>query len=127
VDEEETIELTTGIEKTKSNTNSTKDTEYKSKKSDKKVSRATKKLENWFSIQATRAVEDYNYGRELTSDQVNLVLFSADFIKKSTIYEEALNYGQKEDQIRWKDETDKISGKRGLQKAIDEKEISINR
>jgi hypothetical protein len=48
-----------------------------------------KKLESWFNPQATRAVEDYNYGRQLTLDQDNLVLFSADFVKEPTSYEEA--------------------------------------
>jgi hypothetical protein len=50
-----------------------------------------KKLESWFNPQATRAVEGYNYGREITLDQVNLALFSADFVIGPTTYEEEIN------------------------------------
>jgi hypothetical protein len=57
VDEEETIELPTEIEKTKSNTNSTKDNEDESNMSDKKVFRAMKNVEIWFNPQGTRSVE----------------------------------------------------------------------
>jgi hypothetical protein len=45
--------------------------------------RAIKNLESWFNPQATIAVEYDNYGREITLDQVNLALFSADFFLKS--------------------------------------------
>jgi hypothetical protein len=67
---------------------------------EKKSFREMKKLESRFNPQATRAVEDYNYGRELTLDQVNLPLFSADFAKEPTTYEEALNREHKEYQIK---------------------------
>jgi hypothetical protein len=36
-----------------------------------------KKLESWFNPQATKVVENYNHGREMTLDQVNLALKSA--------------------------------------------------
>jgi hypothetical protein len=55
-----------------------------------------KKLERWFKTQATRAVEYYNHGRELTLDQVNLSLFSATYVKEPTTYEEVINCEQKE-------------------------------
>jgi hypothetical protein len=102
-----TVELPTGIEKTKSITNSTKDTKDESNKLNKKGFREMKMLESWFIPQVTRAVEDYIYGKELTFDEVILELFSADFIKEPTNYEQALNYGRKEDQIKWKDAIDK--------------------
>jgi hypothetical protein len=78
--EEETIKLPTGIDEIKLTTNATKYTEDESINSDKKVFREMKKLESCFKQQATRAVEDYNCGREITLDQVNLALFSADFV-----------------------------------------------
>jgi hypothetical protein len=56
--EEETIELPTGIDNIKLNTNATKDTEDESNKLDKKVFREMKKLESWFNSQGTRAVEN---------------------------------------------------------------------
>jgi hypothetical protein len=69
--EEETMELPTGISKMKLTTNASKDTEDESNKLDMKVFRAMKKLESRFTSQPNRAVEDYNYEREITSDQVN--------------------------------------------------------
>jgi hypothetical protein len=60
VDERKRIELPREISKTKSITNSTKDTEDESNKSDKKVFRSIK---SWFNTQPTRVAEDYNYGR----------------------------------------------------------------
>jgi hypothetical protein len=35
--------------------------------------------------------EDYNHGRGMTLDQVNLALFSTDINKERTTYEEAIN------------------------------------
>jgi hypothetical protein len=46
-------------------------------------------------------VENYNHGREITLDQVNLALFSTEIIKEPTIYDKAINSEQKEDQIKW--------------------------
>jgi hypothetical protein len=42
--------------------------------------RAMKKLESWFNPQATKVVEDYNDGREMIFDQVNLALFSTELV-----------------------------------------------
>jgi hypothetical protein len=59
-----------------------------------------KKLESWLYPHATRAVKDYIYRMELTLDQVNLALFSADFVKEPKNYEEAINFERREDQIK---------------------------
>jgi hypothetical protein len=75
--------------------------------SDKRVFRPMRKLESWFNPQATKAVEVYNHGREMTLDQVNLALFFTVIIKEPTTYEEAINSEQKEDQIKWKNAIDK--------------------
>jgi hypothetical protein len=56
--EDDTIELPTGIDKSKSITNVTKDNEYEGNESDKKDFRAMRKLEGLFNPQATKAVED---------------------------------------------------------------------
>jgi FtsZ-interacting cell division protein YlmF len=61
-----------------------------------------RKLESWFNPEATKAVEDYSHGREMTLDQANLSLLSTVVIKEPTTYEEAINCEQKEDQIKWK-------------------------
>jgi hypothetical protein len=95
--EDDTIELPTSIDKMKLTTNATKDTEDEGNDSDKKVFRAMRKWESWFNPQATKVLESYNHGREITLDQVNLALFSTEITKEPTTYEEAINSGQKED------------------------------
>jgi hypothetical protein len=89
-----------------------------------------RKLESSFNPEATKAVENYNHGREMTLDQVNLALFSTFIIKVPTTYEEAINCEQKEDQIKWKSAIDKElkeMEKRAVWEIIDEKDIPINR
>jgi hypothetical protein len=58
-----------------------------------------------------------------------LALFSADFDKEPTTYEEAVNCEQKEDQIKWKDAMDKELkeiAKSGVWEVNDKKIIPIN-
>jgi hypothetical protein len=88
-------------------TNTTKNTEDEGNESDKKVFIAMRKLEIWFNPQATKVVEDYNHGRQITLDQVKLTLISKEIIKEPTTYEEAINSEQKEDQIEWKNAINK--------------------
>jgi hypothetical protein len=71
----DTIELPTGIDERELITNATMDTEDDDNDSDMKVFRAMKKLENLFNPQANKVVEDYNHGRKITLDQVNLPCF----------------------------------------------------
>jgi hypothetical protein len=87
------------------------------------------KLESWFNPEATKAVEDYNHGKEMTLDQVNLALFSTVAIKEPTTYEEAINSENKKEQIKWNSAIDKDlkeMEKRGVWEIIDEKNIPIN-
>jgi hypothetical protein len=89
-----------------------------------------RKLESWFKPEATKEVENYNHGREMTLDQVNLALFSTVVIEEPKTYEEAINCEQKEDQIQWKSTVNKElkkMEKRGVWEIIDEKDIPINR
>jgi hypothetical protein len=79
--EDDNIEQPTSIDKRKVTTNATKDAEDEGYESDKKVFRAMRKSESWFNPQATKVVEDYNHGREMTLDQVNLALFSTEIIR----------------------------------------------
>jgi hypothetical protein len=128
--EDDIIELPTGVDKVKLTENATKETEDESNKSDKKVFRAMRKLKSWFNPEATKVVEDYSHGREMTLDQVNLALFSTVTVKEPTTYEEEINSGKKEDQIKWKSSIDKElkeMEKRGVWEIIDEKNIPINR
>jgi hypothetical protein len=95
--EDYTIELPIGVNKVKLTKNSTNETEDESNKLVKKVFRDMRKLESWFNPEATKAVEDYSHGREMTLDQVNLALFSMITVKEPTTYEEAINSEKKED------------------------------
>jgi hypothetical protein len=79
--EDDNIELATGIDKRKLTTKATKDNEKEGNDSEKKVFRAMRKLEIWFNPQATKSVEYYNHGREMTLDQDNLFLFPTEIIK----------------------------------------------
>jgi hypothetical protein len=56
--EDDILELPTGVYKVKLTENATKETEDERNKSDKKVFRAIRKLENWFNPEATKAIED---------------------------------------------------------------------
>jgi hypothetical protein len=122
-------ELPTGFDKVKLIENATKETEDESNKSDKKVFRAMRKLESLFNPEATKAVEDYSHGREITFDQVNLALFSTVTVKESITYE-AIKSEKKEYQIKWKSAINKElkeMEKRGVWEIIDERNIPINR
>jgi hypothetical protein len=122
--EDDILELPTGVDKVKLTKNATKETEDEINKLNKKGFRAMRKLESWFNPEATKAVENYNHGREMTLDQVNLALFSTVTVKEPTTYEEAINSEKKENQIKWKSAIDKElkeMEKRGVWEVIDEK------
>jgi hypothetical protein len=59
--EDDTIVLLTGNDKIKLTENETKETEDESNELDKKVFRAMRKSENWFSSDATKAVKNHNH------------------------------------------------------------------
>jgi hypothetical protein len=83
-----------------------------------------RKLESWFNSEATKPVENYNHGKEMTLDQVNLALFSTVTVKEPTTYEEAITCEQKEDHFKWKSTINKElkeKEKRGVWEIIDEK------
>jgi hypothetical protein len=61
-----------------------------------------RKLESWFNPESTKAVENYNHGKKMTLDQVNLALFSTVTVKEPTTYEESIKSEKNEDQIKWK-------------------------
>jgi hypothetical protein len=89
-----------------------------------------RKSECCFNPEATKSVEDYSHGREMTLDQVNLALFSTVTVKEPKTYEESINSEKNEDQIKWKSTINqelKETEKRGVWEIIDEKNIPINR
>jgi hypothetical protein len=98
--EDDILELPTGVDKVKLIENATKETKDENNKLDKKFFRAMRKLESWFNPEATKVVEDYSHGREITLDHVNLALFYTVTVKERTTYEGAINFEKKEDQIK---------------------------
>ena len=98
--------------------------------SNEKVIREMKKLESWFNPQATKTIEDYDRGREVSLEQVNMALFSAVFVKEPSTFEEAINCEKKEEQDAWKEAIDKELSemtKRGVWQVIDDKDIPSDR
>jgi Reverse transcriptase (RNA-dependent DNA polymerase) len=127
VDEEEDgIELPTSI-----NRNIVSVVDEKNKKNrDERVIRAMKKLESWFNPQATKVIENHDHGREILLEQVNLALFTTDFTKEPSSFEEAINCARKEDQDAWKEAINKELNemtKRGVWEVIDEQKVPNDR
>jgi len=58
-------------------------------------------LESWFNSQATKVIEEYDFGKEILLEQVNLALITTDFIKEPSSFEEAISCDRKEDQDAW--------------------------
>ncbi len=100
------------------------------KDANERVIREMKRLESWFNPQKTKVIEDYNCGREILLEQVNLALFTTAFIKEPSSFEEAINCERKEDQDAWKEAIDKElteMSKRGVWEVIDEKDVPNDR
>ena len=98
--------------------------------SNEKVIREMKKLESWFNSQATKTIEDYYCGREVSLEKVNITLFGAAFVKEPSTFEEAINCEKKEEQDAWKEAIDKELSemtKRGVWQVIDDKDIPSDR
>jgi hypothetical protein len=62
-----------------------------------RVVREMKKLESWFNPQATKVIEEYDCGREISLEQVNLAFFTTAFIKEPSSFEDAINCERNED------------------------------
>jgi Reverse transcriptase (RNA-dependent DNA polymerase) len=79
-----------------------------------------KKLKSWFNLQATKVIEDYDCGRKISLEEVNLALFTTAFIKEPLSFEEAISCEKKGYQDAWKDAIDKEFSemtKRGIGKS----------
>jgi hypothetical protein len=96
------------------------------KNTSERVVREMKKLESWFNPQATKVIEDYDCGREISLEQVNLALFTTALIKEPSSFEEAINCERKEDQDAWKEAINKElneMSKRGVWGIINKKDV----
>jgi phage-related tail protein len=89
-----------------------------------------KKLKSWFNPQVTKVMEDYNPGREILLEQVNLALFTTNFVKEPSSFEGAINCERKKEQNAWKEAIDKEFNKmtkRGVWEVIDEQNVPNDR
>ena len=106
IEKEEVIELHTGKERMKVKKINTNVNEDISKTPHEKVLRAIKTSESCSNLQATKAIDNYNFGREISLQQVNMALFITAMTYEPISYEEALNCNKKRDLIAWKEAID---------------------
>jgi hypothetical protein len=55
-------------------------------------------LESWFNPKATKIVDEFDRGREIDLEQVNMALLTTSFTKEPSSFEEAINCENKDDQ-----------------------------
>ena len=65
--------------------------------------REMKKLDCLFNPQGTKTIEDYNRGRDVSLEQVNMALFGTAFFKEPSTFKEAINHEKKDKQDAWKE------------------------
>jgi hypothetical protein len=107
IEEEDVVELPIGNERNKVEEAVPNVDENAKKKTNERVIREMKRLKSWLKSQATKVIEDYDRGREISLEQVNLARFTTNFIKEPSSFEEAINCEKKEDQDVWKEAIDK--------------------
>jgi hypothetical protein len=100
LEEEDVLELPTGNEANKVEEEAINVDVDKKKKTNEKIIREMRKLESWFNPQATRIVDEFDCGREIVFEQVNLALLTTSFTKEPSSFEEAINCENKDDQKR---------------------------
>jgi Reverse transcriptase (RNA-dependent DNA polymerase)/gag-polypeptide of LTR copia-type/Zinc knuckle len=130
IEEEDVMELPIGNERNNVEEAIPNVDEIAKKKANNRVVREMKKLESWFNPQATKVIEDYDRGRAISLEQVNLALFTTAFIKEPSSFEEAVNCEKQEDQDAWKEAINKElkeMSKRGVWEVIDEKDVPNDR
>jgi hypothetical protein len=126
LEEEDVLEIPTGNESNKGEEKATNVDVDKKKKTNEKIVREMRKLESWFNPQATRIVDEFDRGREIVLEQVNLALLTTSFTKEPSNFEESVNCENKDDQKAWKEAIEKESNemtKGGVWEIIDEKEV----
>jgi hypothetical protein len=82
IEEEDVVELPTGNENKKFEETAPDVDENPKKNINERVVCEMRKLESWFNPQATKVIEDYDHGRELSLEQVNLALFTPALVKE---------------------------------------------
>jgi hypothetical protein len=57
------------------------------KKTNEKIVREMRKSESWFNPQATKIVDEFDRGREIVLEQVNLALLTTSLTKEPSSFE----------------------------------------
>jgi hypothetical protein len=107
ITEEDVVELPIGNERNKVEEAVPNVDENAKKNENERVIREMKRLESWFNPQATKFIEEYDCGREISLEQVNLALFTTVFIKEPSSFEVAINCEKREYQDALKEAIDK--------------------
>jgi hypothetical protein len=98
---EDVLELPTGNESNKVEEEATH-VDVDKKKTNENIVREMRKLESWFNPQATKIVDEFDCGREIVFEQVNLALLTTSLTKEPSNFEEAISCENKDDQKAWK-------------------------
>jgi hypothetical protein len=98
LEEEDVLELPTGNESNKVEEEATHVDIDKKKKTNEKIVREMRKLKSWFNPQATKIVDEFDRGREIVFEQVNLALLTDSLTKEPSSFEKSINCGNKDDQ-----------------------------
>jgi hypothetical protein len=96
--EEDVLGLPTGNESNKVEEEANNVDADKKKKTNEKIVREMRKSESWFNPQATKIVDEFDCGREIVVEQVNLALLTTSLTKEPSSFEEAINCENQEDQ-----------------------------
>jgi hypothetical protein len=126
LEEEEVLELSTGNESNKVEEEATNVDVDMKKKTNERIIREMRKLESWFNPQATKIIDDFDHGREIVLEQVNLSLLTTSFTKEPLSFEEAINCENKDDQKAWKEAIERELNemtKRRVWDIIEEKDV----
>jgi hypothetical protein len=96
LEEEDVLELPTGNESNKVEEEATNVNADMKKKTNERIVREMRKLESWLNPQATKIVDEFDRGREIVLEQVNLALLTTSLTKEPSNFEEAINCENKE-------------------------------
>ena len=73
----------------------------------KRVYRQLKQLKSWFNPEATKAVEDYEQGRDINLSEANIALISTNLVNEPVSFDEAWNNEDLKEQLKWREAIEK--------------------
>jgi hypothetical protein len=95
LEEEDFLLLPTGNDSNKVEEEATHVYVDKKKKTNERIVSEMRILESWFNPQATKIVDDFDRGRDIVLEQVNLAVLTTSLSKEPSSFEEAINCEKK--------------------------------